>query len=323
MKSAIVLLDIHAHAGKQVKFLISALKEAGIDKVDTEIIVFGSNIKIDNYIKLSCKRIIIYDSEYCLMENYKAEPLLDAIIHLHEIRKYDVLLFADGVFENELATRAGFRLGGSTVVNIEKITAMQEKFIVKKSIYSYNLKADLQLKHKPYVLSIANGMYPPDESSEAITPEMVYMRLEPAETNWVCGVEIEPDTEEDIFDNARVIIVGGRGVAGKNGMAKLQNLAVALGGILGGTRPTVLDGWIESNRLIGVSGKIISPDLCLTFGVSGCMPLVAGIQQSKMIISVNSDESASIFKSSDVGIHHDYSEIVDSLLIKLANNKRN
>jgi electron transfer flavoprotein alpha subunit len=322
MKAAIIVLDFQPQPIKRALRLLSSLEESGFEPGHIDILVFGYKIDIRSYEKLSCNRVFIFASSCCTLKNYSPEPLLDAISRLQKMFLNDIILFTDDDLENELCTRVGFRLNANALLGVENFDFSDRGCIAKKPVYSYNLKADFELKRTPFLLSLLMDAYVPCTSSQALTPEIIHEALESLENGPIRCISIEPREDTDIFDSARVILVGGRGVGSKSGMEKLQHLADTLNGVLGGTRPTMLDCWIDSSSLVGVSGKIISPELCITFGASGSMPFVSGIEKSKYIISVNTDESATIFRSSDFGIVHDYSEIVDLLMQEINNSKQ-
>jgi electron transfer flavoprotein alpha subunit len=108
-------------------------------------------------------------------------------------------------------------------------------------------------------------------------------------------------------------------------MASLEKLAGLIGGVLGGSRPTVMDGWLKQHQIIGMSGHSVHPRLCIVFGASGMMPLVKGVEKSETVIAVNSDRNALIFKVSDVGVHADLHTVVETLIriIESARRKTN
>ena len=110
------------------------------------------------------------------------------------------------------------------------------------------------------------------------------------------------------------VVVAGRGVRGKEGIALARQLANKLGAKLGGTRALVADGMLPPELIVGSSGKILSPKLCITLGVSGAMPLMAGIEKSGMVISVNNDPAAPVFKGSDVGVCMDWQTVTKELI---------
>jgi electron transfer flavoprotein alpha subunit len=128
---------------------------------------------------------------------------------------------------------------------------------------------------------------------------------------------LPPDPGTVDLTEAERIVSGGLGVGGPTGMARLQALAEALGATLGGTRVAADKGWLEPDRFIGSTGKIVAPKLYIAFGVSGAGQHVAGIGGAEVIIAVNTDRTAPLLKMADLGVVGDLDAIVPILLRKL------
>ena len=107
------------------------------------------------------------------------------------------------------------------------------------------------------------------------------------------------------LEEAGIVVVGGIGLGDIHGFGMVRELAAALGGEVGATRPPVLYHWIDEQRLIGQTGKSIRPKLLITVGTSGAIQYTAGIMESELIVAVNRDPTAPIFQLADVGIEAD------------------
>jgi len=123
------------------------------------------------------------------------------------------------------------------------------------------------------------------------------------------------------LQSARVIVTGGKGVGGKRGFEKLQELARLLGGMVGATRGAVDAGWISYSHQIGQTGVTVRPEWYLCFGVSGMIQHVAGMSAAKKVIAVNSDRSAPIFRCADYGFVGDWEAVADQMIKHLKERK--
>jgi electron transfer flavoprotein alpha subunit len=128
---------------------------------------------------------------------------------------------------------------------------------------------------------------------------------------------IPPDFRTSDIIHAKRIIGTGAGIADKKFISVLEEFADLLQGSIGATRPVVDDGYLPKERMIGQTGKMVSPDLYLSLGISGSPHHVAGIQESKRIIAVNKERRAPIFQLSDIGFVGDLKKILPKLVQRI------
>jgi electron transfer flavoprotein alpha subunit len=119
------------------------------------------------------------------------------------------------------------------------------------------------------------------------------------------------------LEEARVVVVGGRGIGGPDGFSLVDDLADLLGGVVGATRASVDSGWIAYARQIGQTGKVVKPALYLGLGVSGAMQHRVGMQSAEAIIAVNKDPDAPIGEIADLFVVGDLFEVGPALAAEL------
>jgi electron transfer flavoprotein alpha subunit len=124
------------------------------------------------------------------------------------------------------------------------------------------------------------------------------------------------------IEEARVIVSGGRGVAGPEGFATVQALADALGGAVGATRAAVDAGWISYGHQIGQTGKIVKPALYMALGISGAIQHKVGMQTAGTIIAINRDPDAPIADFADLFVVGDLFEVVPAIVTALADRRQ-
>jgi electron transfer flavoprotein alpha subunit len=122
-----------------------------------------------------------------------------------------------------------------------------------------------------------------------------------------------PSTEQLMIEYADVIVSGGRGVGGPEGFKVLENLADALGGVVGASRPVIDAGWLPREHQVGQTGKTVRPKLYIAAGISGAVQHRVGMNGSDFILAINTDPNAPIFQIADLAIVGDLFEVLPEL----------
>ena len=135
------------------------------------------------------------------------------------------------------------------------------------------------------------------------------------------AVRVTGRTQEErggvAVEEARVVVAGGRGIGGPDGVKLLDDLAAALGGAVGATRAAVDAGWIDYAKQIGQTGKIVKPSLYLALGISGAIQHKVGMQTAETIVAVNRDPDAPIAEFADLLVVGDLFEVGPAILAEL------
>jgi electron transfer flavoprotein alpha subunit len=122
-------------------------------------------------------------------------------------------------------------------------------------------------------------------------------------------------------ESADVVVCGGWGMNALGGFSKIQELADILGGAVAGTRPAMDKGWVDESRMIGQSGKTVSPGLFVSLGASGAMHYTTGFMGSKVVLAVDQNPQAPIFQMADIGIVGDLCEVLPCLVEELKKDR--
>lgn len=134
-------------------------------------------------------------------------------------------------------------------------------------------------------------------------------------------VDFQPALDQLNIVDAEIIVSGGKGLGDPSGFKVIEDLARAIGGAVGASRPTVDEGWREYRHQVGLSGRTVRPKLYLACGISGAVQHLAGMKTSDVIISINKDEEAPIFRVSTLGAVGDLYEVIPRLVEMIKEHK--
>ena len=200
------------------------------------------------------------------------------------------------------------------------IDAQDKKLLQTLPAFGGKLMATIVCpKHRPQIATVRPGVMDKDELRAGRTGKRVDLdvsfqagdiRLEVLEI-------VKTVKEAASLNDAEVVIAGGAGVGSAEGFDVLQRLATRLGGVVGATRAAVDAGWIDSSYMIGQTGEIVKPRLYFACGISGALQHVSGMQNSDVIVAINTNENAPIFSVADYGIVGNLHEVIPAIIDEL------
>lgn len=215
----------------------------------------------------------------------------------------------------ELAPRLAARLGGASVVGVTAVRRAEGGAIeavaavfggAARAVYRFTADG-------PAVLGLAPALAEVPPRAPGREAERVELTV-PAVEQRVRVVEPAVDSGVDRLEDARVVVSGGRGLQSSEHMGLIRELAAALGGLPGASRAIVDDGWAPPEQQVGLTGAIVTPDVYIAAGISGASQHMAGCSNARIIVAINSDPNAPIFRYAHYGIVDDCLEVLPALI---------
>ena len=219
----------------------------------------------------------------------------------------------------DLAPRLAAEWTSPIVANCVDVTMDGEALIASRKILNDKMAVELEVRsERPYVVTLRPGCVkpaPPAASPGPVTP--VTVAIDAAKNGRTfLGIE-KPKVQDIDIAAADVVVSAGRGIQKKENLPIIENLAKALGGVVGASRPLTDMEWLPKTRQVGQSGKTVRPKLYIACGISGAMQHIAGMKDAGLILAVNTDPSAPIFEIAHYGVVANVLEFVPALLREL------
>lgn len=325
-----VLPEINGKDSEISKFSCGLLSEASeiAETVggSTTALILGDQIEDHSKILGQYGINSAYVFKHPLLKYFSAEAYFKALAERVYKEKPWLFLMGNTTVGKELAPRLALLLETGVVSNCVKmdfINIETPKFY--RAIYGEQAYQEVVFRNgRTMLITMAPGVLniTPGKSSR----EVNITRIEPvlsSEDIRAKHIDYLPADYRTVdVSDAGVIVAAGMGSIGDDIFPLVEELACLLEGAIGTTRPVVDEGKIARERMIGQTGKIVSPDLYLGLGVSGATHHIGGIQDSKTVISLNRDPQAPIFQNSDIGVVADLKEILPELINKIRQAKK-
>ena len=251
------------------------------------------------------------------LADFEPDALVEALAQYCAQQPTRVLLFGQSFDGRLIAPRLAGRLGAGVVMNGVDVDVGEDgRLQITASAYGGDTRVVYELcgVESCVVSVLANAVSPEPRAGEGPDPTLRDIQVD------LGGVEerirtIEAArTEGPRLEDAEIIVSGGRGLSAPADFELVEQLAKALGGMAGASRPLVDDGWVDSSRQVGLTGKITRPALYLAAGISGASQHMAGCSAAKTIVAINRDPDAAIFRYARYGIVGDCLEILPELI---------
>jgi electron transfer flavoprotein alpha subunit len=241
---------------------------------------------------------------------YSTKGYVGALNAAVEKEKPDAVLLAATAMGKDVAPRFAARRGVSVLADLMDLKVEGDRLVGSRPVYSGKARAEVDCGNAALQIATTRPNVFPAEAQEGAEPKFETLELGPIEPRAkVLRVETPESKELDVAE-ADIIVSGGRGIKGPENWPVIKDLQEALHAALGASRAVVDAGWIDHQHQVGQTGKVVSPTLYVACGISGAIQHLAGMGTSKVIVAINKDADAPIFKVATYGVVGDLFQIV-------------
>jgi electron transfer flavoprotein alpha subunit len=263
----------------------------------------------------------VYVVDDAQLKDYQPDAYISVLEKVIKQIKPQIVIMGQNDSGRELAPRLAYRLGTAATQDCVDLAIdhTTKRLLQTKPVYGGNAQAIIVTETDPQIVTIRTKAFTALEPDASRKGEIVNI---PAELDVsvikakilnrviaeVAGIKIE---------DARVVVAGGRGIGSADGFKQLDELAKLLKGAVGASRPPCDNDWIADTAQVGLTGKIIAPEVYIAVAISGSSQHMSGCSGAKTIIAINKDKEANIFRHARFGVVGDWKKVLPAFTQKV------
>ncbi|MGI2335656.1 MAG: electron transfer flavoprotein subunit alpha/FixB family protein [Dehalogenimonas sp.] len=245
------------------------------------------------------------------------DSVMNAVISAISELKPHLIIMTEDDLGQDLAPMLASALQTAAITDAVGLKNENGRTVITRPVYGGNALADYVIETEPQVITTRLRSFDPAAAGNGQAPEITELTLSADECG-VCLVDrVEVKQEGPRIEDAKIVIGGGRGLGGPEGFKQLKELADLVGGSVGASRPPCDQDWWPETGQIGITGKVIAPDLYIAVGISGSSQHLSGVAGARTLIAINKDPEANIFNSATFGITGDWKRVLPALTAKV------
>ena len=284
-------------------------------------VILGSGVRkgADELLGRGADKVFVYDDP--ALRDFRDDPYTDLLAQCSKEEKPSVFLIGATSEGRSLGPRVAAKLKTGLTADCTSLDVDPETRLLRQTrpAYGGNIMATIITPNgRPQMATVRYKMFP--EAKQVERPKGVTVKKTVNMSRIRDRVKVlgfDEAKEEVSITEADIVVSGGLGMGEAKGFELIKQLADALGGAVGASRPTVDEGWIDYRHQVGLSGLTVRPQVYMACGISGAVQHQAGMKTSDVIIAINKDREAPIFKISSLGVVGDLYEVIPRLIEKI------
>ncbi|ANU16899.1 electron transfer flavoprotein subunit alpha [Planococcus maritimus] len=279
--------------------VVAVLLGEAVSEFGNELVAYGAD------------RVITVEHPH--LKSYTSDGYGQAFMAVVDQEQPEAIVFGHTAVGKDLSPKIASKLQTGLISDVTDIEGEGADAVFIRPIYSGKAFEKVKLKEDGVVfISVRPNNIAPLEREER-SGDVSSLSVDITNLRTIIKNVVRKSAEGVDLSEAKVIIAGGRGVKSKDGFGPLQELADLLGGAVGASRGACDADYCDYSLQIGQTGKVVTPDLYIAAGISGAIQHMAGMSNSKVIVAINKDPEANIFKVADYGIVGDLFDVIPLL----------
>ncbi|MED0656040.1 electron transfer flavoprotein subunit alpha/FixB family protein [Anoxybacillus ayderensis] len=313
-RKVLTLAEVRDGALRNVSFEAIAAAKTIAEGGEVVSVVVGASVRslANELIAYGADRVIVVEHEK--LATYTPDGYAQALQAVVEQEKPEGIVFGHTALGKDLSPKLAARWQCGLVSDVVAVEETGGNIVFTRPIYSGKAFEKKIVTDGFMFVTVRPNNIAPLEKDESRTGAIVDVQVDIKDLRTIVRDVVRKTAEGVDLSEAKVIVAGGRGVKSAEGFEPLKELANLLGGAVGASRGACDAGYCDYSLQIGQTGKVVTPDLYIACGISGAIQHLAGMSNSKVIVAINKDPEANIFKVADYGIVGDLFEVVPLLI---------
>lgn len=312
-KKVLVLGEAREGALRNVSYEAIAAAKTISGGGEVVSVLLGDAVKdiAGELVKFGADRVITVEHPH--LKQYTSDGYGQAILAVIEQENPQAIVFGHTALGKDLSPKIASKLQIGLVSDVTTIEGEGDAAVYIRPIYSGKAFEKVKVKDGIEFITIRPNNIAPLAKDDSKTGDVSSLSVDITNLRTIIKEVVRKSAEGVDLSEAKVVIAGGRGVKSEEGFAPLKALADVLGGAVGASRGACDADYCDYSLQIGQTGKVVTPDLYIAAGISGAIQHLAGMSNSKIIVAINKDPEANIFKVADYGIVGDLFEVIPML----------
>ncbi|WP_449537184.1 electron transfer flavoprotein subunit alpha/FixB family protein [Ferdinandcohnia sp. Marseille-Q9671] len=312
-RKVLVLGEVRDGALRNVSFEAIAAGKTVAEGGEVVAVLVGESVGSlgNELIQYGADRVVTVEDPK--LSSYTPDGFSQALLAVIESESPEGMVFGHTALGKDLSPKIAGKLNSGLISDVTSIESAGGNIVFTRPIYSGKAFEKKIVTEGIIFATVRPNNIAPLQKDESRTGEVSSVSVEIKDLRTIVKEVVRKATEGVDLSEAKVVIAGGRGVKSADGFEPLKELANVLGGAVGASRGACDADYCDYSLQIGQTGKVVTPDLYIACGISGAIQHLAGMSNSKVIVAINKDPEANIFKVADYGIVGDLFEVVPML----------
>jgi electron transfer flavoprotein alpha subunit len=312
-RKVITLAEVRDGSLRNVSFEAIAAAKTIAEGGEVVAVLVGESVQAyaNELIYYGADRVVVVENEK--LRNYTSDGFGQALMAVIDAEKPEGIVFGHTALGKDLSPKIATKLNSGLISDVISVEEAGGNLVFTRPIYSGKAFEKKITTNEFIFVTVRPNNIPALERDESRTGNVSSLSVDIKDLRTIVKEIVRKTAEGVDLSEAKVIVAGGRGVKSAEGFEPLKELADVLGGAVGASRGACDAGYCDYSLQIGQTGKVVTPDLYIACGISGAIQHLAGMSNSKVIVAINKDPEANIFKVADYGIVGDLFEVVPLL----------